>query len=109
MKTVTKLFFITCLQERLSKDKVDTLEDSDNRLGNISFMDLSKGSARKQDKKLNESDHCGQKRLPLEQWKASFPSNKSQDVELQASGQINDDALKFQEVVDLYSPQNDSR
>lgn len=89
---------------------VNVVENSDTNLENMPSIFQSKGSTRNQDQKLNKSDNCGQKEISLTKYSTSFPLLKSQDdVELQASAQMDEGADNCQEIIDLCSPQKDKR
>lgn len=88
---------------------VNVVENCGTILENIPSTVQSKGSTGKQDQKLNKSECCGQK-TSLMKYNTSFLSPKSQDdVQLQACAQMDEDADNSQEVIDLSSPQKDSR
>ncbi|PON34292.1 RAD3/XPD family [Parasponia andersonii] len=104
--------FFSDVKERVSKNMVNVVENSVTSLENIPSTVQSKGSTRKQDQNLNKSDLCRQKEISLTKYNSNtfFPSLKSQDdVELQASVQMEEDADNGPEFIDLSSPQKNSR
>ncbi|PON84934.1 hypothetical protein TorRG33x02_193320 [Trema orientale] len=103
--------FFSDVQERVSKNMVNVVDNSVTSFENIPSTVQNKGSTRKQDQNLNESDHCRQKEISLTKYNGNtfFPSLESQDdVELQASAQMEEDADKSPEFIDLSSPQKNS-
>lgn len=100
----------TCLQERVNKNMMNALENSNTSSKNVLSADQIKGSTRKRDQNFNKSDHSGQKELSLTRHNVSCTSlNSEDDVELQTTAKLNEDAENWQEVIDLCSLQNDSR
>ncbi|KAF4368255.1 hypothetical protein F8388_007259 [Cannabis sativa] len=97
-------------KERVSKSMVNVSENSDTGLENMPSAVQSKGSTRKQDQKSDKFDHFEQRKTNLTKYSTFFHSFKSKDdVKHQVSAQMNEDADNNLEVVDLSSPQKESR
>ncbi|KAM6558620.1 hypothetical protein CsatA_027859 [Cannabis sativa] len=97
-------------KERVSKSMVNVSENSDTGLENMPSAVQSKGSTRKQDQKSDKFDHFEQRKTNLTKYSTFFHSLKSKDdVKPQVSAQMNEDADNNLQVVDLSSPQKESR
>ncbi|EXB56322.1 Fanconi anemia group J-like protein [Morus notabilis] len=102
--------FFSNVKERVNKNMMNALQTSNTSSENVLSADQIKGSTTKRDQNFNKSDHSGQKELSLTRHNVSCTSLNSQDdMELQTTAKLNEDAENWQEVIDLCSLQNDSR
>ena len=93
----------TYLQEKVGKNMEEFLLNSDaNKEKNIPRMDQIVGHTRNKSQKRSNSDQYGEKIVSLTKCEGAVSKLKSQDdVEVQASIQIDDELESSQEIIDL--------
>jgi hypothetical protein len=92
------------LQERIGKHTVNVLKNFDineEKSESMIIMGQSQGFRRKENQKLNTSDHYGQKVISVSNYDASLSLLKYQgDVEVQASLRTDEDTNNCIEYID---------
>jgi hypothetical protein len=101
------------LQEWIGENTVNVLQNFDikeEKYKSVIAVGQSKGLGRKENQKLNKSDHCGQKVISVAKYDASLPLKSQGEVKVQASLKMDMDTSDCIEYVDLEcSFQKDTR